>query len=93
MEPAGSAEPTARTAVIKYGRHLQNLEENSGLNRKNDKKTPAITAAVQERDIQFKSDESDSWGELYPQLNFVPLVNSQIKSYRSKIGSYCPGDL
>lgn len=79
-----------RTAVIKYGRHLQNLEENSGLNRKNDKKTPAITAAVQERDIQFKSDESDSWGELYPQLNFVPLVNSQIKSYRSKIGSYCP---
>ena len=81
---------TGRTAVIKYGRHLQNLEENSGLNRKNDKKTPAITAAVQERDIQFKSDESDSWGELYPQLNFVPLVNSQIKSYRSKIGSYCP---
>lgn len=79
-----------RTAVIKYGRHLQNLEENSGLNRKNDKNTPAITAAVQERDIQFKSDESDSWGELYPQLNFVPLVNSQIKSYRSKIGSYCP---
>ena len=81
---------TGRTAVIKYGRHLQNLEENSGLNQKNDKKTPAITAAVQERDIQFKSDESDSWGVLYPNRNFVPLVNSQIKSYHSKIGSYCP---
>lgn len=79
-----------RTAVIKYGRHLQNLEEASGLNRGTVRNTPVITAAVQERDIQFKSDESDSWGELYPQLNFVPLVNSQIKSYRSKIGSYCP---
>ena len=79
-----------RTAVIKYGRHLQNLEENSGLNRGTDSKTPAITAAVQERDIQFKSDESDSWGVLYPKRNFVPLVNSKIKSYRSKIGSYCP---
>lgn len=79
-----------RTAVIKYGRHLQNLEENSGLNRKTDSKTPAITAAVQERDIQFKSDESDSWGVLYPTRNFVPLVNPKIKSYHSEIGSYCP---
>ena len=79
-----------RTAVIKYGRHLQNLEENSGLNRGTDSKTPAITAAVQERDIQFKSDESDSWGVLYPTRNFVPLVNPKINSYRSGIGSYCP---
>ena len=79
-----------RTAVIKYGRHLQNLEENSGLNRKTDRKTPVITAAVQERDIQFKSDESDSWKDLYQEMNFVPLVNSQIKSYCSGIGSYCP---
>lgn len=81
---------TSRTAVIKYGRHLQNLEENSGLNRGTDREMPVITAAVQERDIQFKSDESDSWGELYPQLNFVPLVNSKINSYHSGIGSYCP---
>ena len=49
-----------RTAVIKYGRHLQNLEEASGLNRGTVRNTPVITAAVQERDIQFKSDESDS---------------------------------
>lgn len=81
---------TGRTAVIKYGRHLQNLEENSGLNRGTDREMPAITAAVQERDIQFKSDESDSWGVLYPERNFVPLVNSQIKSYHSEIGSYYP---
>lgn len=79
-----------RTAVIKYGRHLQNLDwKDSGL-EKEPTTAKAITAAVQERDIQFKSDESDSWGVLYPTQNFVPLVNSQIKSYRSEIGSYCP---
>ena len=89
-EVRDDASGIGRTAVIKYGRHLQNLEENSGLNRGTDSKTPAITAAVQERDIQFKSDESDSWGVLYPTRNFVPLVNSQIKSYRSEIGSYYP---
>lgn len=89
-DASGIGGTDGRTAVIKYGRHLQNLEENSGLNRGTDSKTPAITAAVQERDIQFKSDESDSWGVLYPKRNFVPLVNSKIKSYRSKIGSYCP---
>ena len=89
-DASGIGGTDGRTAVIKYGRHLQNLEENSGLNRGTDSKTPAITAAVQERDIQFKSDESDSWGVLYPKQNFVPLVNSKIKSYRSKIGSYCP---
>lgn len=81
---------TSRTAVIKYGRHLQNLDlESSGLKKEADSKK-VITAAVQERDIQFKSDESDSWGVLYPTRNFVPLVNSQINSYRSEIGSYCP---
>lgn len=81
---------TGRTAVIKYGRHLQNLEENSGLNRKNDKKTLAITAAVQERDIQFKSDESDSWGELYSDRKFTPIENTQLKSYDSTSGIYHP---
>lgn len=81
---------TGRTAVIKYGRHLQNLEENSGLNRKNDKKTPAITAAVQERDIQFKSDESDSWFDLYSDRKFTPIENTQLKSYDSTSGIYHP---
>ena len=79
-----------RTAIIKYGRHLQNLDwKDSGL-EKEPTTAKAITAAVQERDIQFKSNESDSWGVLYPKRNFVPLVNSQIKSYHSEIGSYCP---
>ena len=79
-----------RTAIIKYGRHLQNLDRiDSGL-KNEEAPNKVITAAVQERDIQFKSNESDSWGELYPTRNFVPLVNSQIKSYRSGIGSYYP---
>lgn len=79
-----------RTAVIKYGRHLQNLEENSGLNRGTDSKTPAITAAVQERDIQFKSNESDSWFELYSDRKFTPIENTQLKSYDSTSGIYHP---
>lgn len=89
-DASGLGGADGRTAVIKYGRHLQNLElKNSGLKKETDK-NKIITAAVQERDIQFKSDESDSWGVLYPKRNFVPLVNSQIKSYHSEIGSYCP---
>lgn len=79
-----------RTAVIKYGRHLQNLEEASGLNRGTVRNTPVITAAVQERDIQFKSDESDSWGELYSDRKFTPIENTQLKSYDSTSGIYHP---
>lgn len=90
VRDGGTGGTDGRTAVIKYGRHLQNLElDNSGLKKETDK-NKIITAAVQERDIQFKSDESDSWGVLYPKRNFVPLVNSKIKSYCSKIGSYHP---
>lgn len=81
---------TGRTAVIKYGRHLQNLEENFGLNRETARKTPVITAAVQERDIQFKSDESDSWFNLYSDRKFTPIENTQLKSYDSTSGIYHP---
>lgn len=79
-----------RTAVIKYGRHLQNLDwKDSGLEKEN-KKEMVITAAVQERDIQFKSDESDSWGELYSDRKFTPIENTQLKSYDSTSGIYHP---
>ena len=81
---------TSRTAVIKYGRHLQNLEENSGLNRGTDREMPVITAAVQERDIQFKSDESDGWFDLYSDRKFTPIENTQLKSYDSTSGIYHP---
>lgn len=90
VRDGGTGGADGRTAVIKYGRHLQNLEENSGLNRGTDSKTPAITAAVQERDIQFKSDESDSWGELYSDRKFTPIENTQLKSYDSTSGIYHP---
>ena len=89
-EVRDDARGTSRTAVIKYGRHLQNLEENSGLNRETARKTPVITAAMQERDIQFKSDESDSWGELYSDRKFTPIENTQLKSYDSTSGIYHP---
>ena len=89
-DASGIGGTDGRTAVIKYGRHLQNLEENSGLNRGTDSKTPAITAAVQERDIQFKSDESDGWFDLYFDRKFTPIENTQLKSYDSTSGIYHP---
>lgn len=79
-----------RTAVIKYGRHLQNLDwKDSGL-KNEEAPNKVITAAVQERDIQFKSDESDSWGELYSDRKFTPIENTQLKSYDSTSGIYHP---
>lgn len=69
---------TDRTAVIKYGRHLQNLEEASGL-------TPAITAAVQETDISFGA--SSSWAHEYENRKFTPIENPKLKSYDSTNGT------
>ena len=79
---------TDRTAVIKYGRHLQNLEEASGLNRETGRNTPAITAAVQERDISFGA--SSSWAHEYDDRKFTPIVNPKLKSYDSTSGTYHP---
>lgn len=70
-----------RTAVIKYGRHLQNLEEASGLNRETGRNTPAITAALQEQDISFGA--SSSWAHEYDDRKFTPIENAQLKSYKS----------
>ena len=87
---AGGIGGTGRTAVIKYGRHLQNLElENSGL-KNEEAPNKVITAAVQERDIQFKSNESDSWFDLYSDRKFTPIENTQLKSYDSTSGIYHP---
>ena len=79
-----------RTAVIKYGRHLQNLDwKDSGL-KNEEAPNKVITAAVQERDIQFKSDESDGWFDLYFDRKFTPIENAQLKSYDSTSGIYHP---
>lgn len=79
---------TGRTAVIKYGRHLQNLElEKSGLKKEKDQKK-IITAAVQERDISFGA--SSSWAHEYETRKFTPIENAQLKSYDSTNGTYHP---
>ena len=79
-----------RTAIIKCGRHLQNLElDNSGLKKEADK-NKIITAAVQEQNILFRSAESDSWFDLYSDRKFTPIENTQLKSYDSTSGIYHP---
>lgn len=79
---------TGRTAVVKYGRHLQNLElENSGLKKEEDT-NKIITAALQERDISFGA--SSSWAHEYDDRKFTPIENAQLKSYDSTSGTYHP---
>ena len=73
---------TDRTAIIRYGRHLQNLElEKSGLKKENDRKK-IVTAAVQETDISFGA----SWALEYETRKFTPIENAQLKSYESTGG-------
>ena len=76
---------TTEQAEILYGRHLQNLDENSGV-------TAAITKAVQKSDIHFeKTDDMEeeqmdttSWYSCYGELEFHPISNSQLLSYTSQ---------
>ncbi len=85
---------SGRTAVIKYGRHLQNLDERSGLN--GDQAglngyggvTKFITAAVQEQDIEFKSIAERGWQTLYGEnMTFKPIENAKLTSYDSTYSS------
>ena len=72
-----------RRAVIRYGRHLQNLELNaSGLSKEQDA-DKIVTAAVQKQKIQFQGTEHDNWSELYPNRSFTPIENPNLKSYDS----------
>lgn len=76
-----------RTAVIKYGRHLQNLDEDSGVNRQA-VESRVITAAVQEQDIEFKSIAERGWQTLYGEdMTFKPIQNSKLTSYDSTYSS------
>lgn len=85
-------------AVVKYGRHLQNLDESSGLEK------ASITHVVQGSDISFKenaeSDELRDWQKCYGKAygkeffngqtgnvpNFKPIINSKITSFDGKYG-------
>ena len=76
---------TSEQAEIFYGRHLQNLDEKSGV-------TATITKAVQKSDIHFeKIDDLEdgqidttSWYSCYGDLAFCPINNSQLVSYATQ---------
>ena len=71
-----------RTAVITCGRHLQNLDKDSGLNSQT-VQNRVITAAVQEQDVEFKTEAEDGWKVLYDGMTFKPIENKNLTSYDS----------
>lgn len=72
-----------RTAFITCGRHLQNLDKGSGLNDEKGRNTVFITAAVQEQDVEFKTEAEDGWKVLYDDMTFKPIENENLTSYDS----------
>lgn len=72
-----------RTAFITCGRHLQNLDKDSGLNDEKARNTAFITAAVQEQDVEFKTEAEDGWKVLYDGMTFKPIENKNLTSYDS----------
>ena len=78
---------TGRTAYIEYARHLQNLDEDSGVEKLNALSAgKTVNAAVQRQDIAFAA-EGDSWKSLYGSLTFQPIRNRYLESYRSSMRS------
>lgn len=65
----------ACTALIAYGRHLQNLDEASHV-------SDTITRAVQVSDLSFADDTADNedWYSFYRDT-FTPITNKYLKSY------------
>ena len=65
----------AGTALIAYGRHLQNLDEASHI-------SDTITGAVQVSDLSFADDTADNedWYSFYGDT-FTPITNKNLKSY------------
>ncbi len=76
---------TSEQAEIFYGRHLQNLDEKSGV-------TATITKAVQKSDIHFEKiddledgqTDTASWYSCYKDLAFCPINNGQLISYATQ---------
>lgn len=66
----------AGTALIAYGRHLQNLDEASHV-------SDTITGAVQVSDLSFADDTADNedWYSFYRDDTFTPITNKNLKSY------------
>ncbi len=78
------------TAVVSYGRHVQNLDSASGL-------PDTITQAVQRQDIDFSADGDDEWQTLYPKTNrqdevrFRPISNKNLTLFENENISTIPG--
>ena len=73
---------TADQASIYYGRHLQNLDQNSAV-------TETITSAVQKSDIHFEEQADldgdnnlSSWYSCYQNKAFHPITNAKLISYK-----------
>lgn len=66
----------ACTALIAYGRHLQNLDEASHVSE-------TITRAVQVSDLSFADDTADNEDRysFYRDDTFTPITNKNLKSY------------
>lgn len=95
MIDEGSAEPVitnslfasvqSETAEITYGRHLQNLDQASGIN-KNEEQLK-ITKAVQRSHLHFEddADNNEDWYSLYGANAYKPIDNPSLMHYA---GSY-----
>lgn len=64
---------TGDTAYIACGRHLQNLDEDSGV-------TKTVTKVIQEQSIYFKGEDS-KWVEAYGDRNFDAINNKNLLTY------------
>ncbi len=68
----------ADTALVAYGRHLQNLDTDSHVTEK-------ITKAIQISDVSFQNDASktDDWYTYYTEngVAFQPIENSNLRAY------------
>lgn len=68
-------------ASIIYGRHLQNLDQGSGVSAN-------ITEAVQQSNIHFEEQtdkeegDTSSWYSCYKEKTFTPISNVNLKSYK-----------
>ena len=75
----------AGVAGISYGRHLQNLDDGSGVQDS----AANISSAEQHADIDFSSNISEDtdnrgWASTYGKLCFEPISNNKLVSYEGK---------
>ena len=79
---------TESVAVITYGRHLQNLDSESGLN--SNPGSMSLRKAVQKNNLHFENDEEniDDWYSIYGDKAYKAVSNDSLDSYS---GSYSDG--